>query len=65
MIGMREFEWQLLIKSFSMAIGSRRIILRSPTMNTWSVCSPTQGFYGQEAKFGNCLSIKEEELING
>ena len=30
------FEWQLLIKSFSMAMGSRRLILRSPTMNTLS-----------------------------
>ena len=38
MRGMREFEWQLLIKSFSMAMGSRRLILRSPTMNTWSDC---------------------------
>ena len=36
MRGMREFEWQLLLKSFSMAMGSRRLILRSPTMNTWS-----------------------------
>ena len=34
----KEFEWQLLIKSFSMAMGSRRLILRSPTMNTWSDC---------------------------
>ena len=33
-----EFEWQLLIKSFSMTMGSRRLILRSPTMNTWSNC---------------------------
>ena len=33
---MRELEWQLLIKSFSMAVGSRRLILRSPTKNTWS-----------------------------
>ena len=33
---MRELEWQLLIKSFSMAVGSRRLILRSPTINTWS-----------------------------
>ena len=34
--GIREFEWQwqLLIKSFSMAMGSRR----SPTMNSWSDC---------------------------
>ena len=31
---MREFEWQLLIKSFSMAMGSRR----SQTMNTWLDC---------------------------
>ena len=38
MRGMREFEWQLLIKSFSMAMGSRRLILRSPTMNTLSYC---------------------------
>ena len=38
MRGMREFEWQLLMKSFSMAMGSRRLILRSPTMNTWSDC---------------------------
>ena len=38
MRGMREFEWQLLIKLFSMAMGSRRLILRSPTMNTWSDC---------------------------
>ena len=39
MRGMREFfEWQLLVKSFSMAMGSRRLILRSPTMNTWSDC---------------------------
>ena len=38
MRGMREFEWQLLIKSFSMAMGSRRLILRSPTINTWSHC---------------------------
>ena len=36
MRGMREFEWQLLVKSFSMAVGSRRLILRSPTINTWS-----------------------------
>ena len=36
MRGMREFEWQLLIKSFSMAMVSRRLILRSPTMNIWS-----------------------------
>ena len=36
--GMREFEWQLLIKSFYMAMGSRRLILKSPTMNTWSDC---------------------------
>ena len=35
---MRELEWQLLIKSFSKAMGSRRLILRSPTMNTWSNC---------------------------
>ena len=33
-----EFERQLLIKSFSMAMGSRRLILRTPTMNTWSDC---------------------------
>ena len=33
---MREFEWQLLIKSFYMAMGSRRLILRAPTMNTLS-----------------------------
>ena len=32
---MRELEWQLLIKLFSMAVGSRRLILRSPTINTW------------------------------
>ena len=38
MRGMREFEWQMLIKSFSMTMGSRRLILRSPTMNTWSDC---------------------------
>ena len=38
MRGMREFQWQLLIKSFSVAMGSRRLILRSPTMNTWSDC---------------------------
>ena len=25
-------------KSFSMAMGSRRLILRPPTMNTWSDC---------------------------
>ena len=36
MRGMRESEWQLFIKPFSMAMGSRRLILRSPTMNTWS-----------------------------
>ena len=36
--GMREFECQLLIKSFSMAIGPRRLILRSQTINTWSDC---------------------------
>ena len=36
MRGMREFQWQLLIKSFSMAMGSRRLLLRSLTMNTWS-----------------------------
>ena len=36
MRGLKEFEWQLLIKSFSMAMGSRRLILTSPTMNTWS-----------------------------
>ena len=36
MRGMREFEWEFLIILFSMAIGSRRIILRLPTMNTWS-----------------------------
>ena len=34
MRGMRLFEWQLLIKSFFMAMGSRRLILRSPIMNT-------------------------------
>ena len=33
---MRELEWQLLIKSFSIAVGSIRLILRSPTINTWS-----------------------------
>ena len=38
MRGMREFEWQLLIKSFSMAIRSRRLTLRSATINTWSDC---------------------------
>ena len=38
MRGMKEFEWQLLIKSFSMAMESRRLILRSPTMNAWSDC---------------------------
>ena len=38
MSGMREFEWQLLIKSFSMAMESRRLILRLPTVNTWSDC---------------------------
>ena len=38
MRGMREFEWQLLIKSFSMSMGSRRLILSLPTMNTWSDC---------------------------
>ena len=38
MRGMRELEWQLLIKLFSISMGSRRLILRSPTMNTWSDC---------------------------
>ena len=38
MRGMREFEWQLVIKSFSMAMGSRRLIVRSRTMNIWSDC---------------------------
>ena len=38
MRGMREFEWQLLIKSFSMAMGSRKLVLRSLTMNAWSDC---------------------------
>ena len=38
MRGMREFEWELLIKSFYLTMGSRRLILRSPTMNTWSDC---------------------------
>ena len=38
MRGIREFEWQLLIKSFSMAMGSRRLTLRSPTVNTFSDC---------------------------
>ena len=38
MRGMSEFHWQLLIKSFSMAMESRRLILRLPIMNTWSVC---------------------------
>ena len=33
---MRELEWQSLLKSFSMAVGSRRLIVRSPTINTWS-----------------------------
>ena len=35
---MKEFGWQLLIKSFSMAMGSRRLILRSPNMSTYSDC---------------------------
>ena len=38
MSGMREFEWQLLIKSFYMTMQSRRLILGPPTMNTWSDC---------------------------
>ena len=36
MRGMREFDWQLLIKLFSMAMGPRMLILMSPTMNKWS-----------------------------
>ena len=36
--GMREFEWKLLIKTFSMAMGSRRLILRLSTMNSCSDC---------------------------
>ena len=36
MRGMREFEWQLLIKWFYMAVGSKKLILKSPTMNRWS-----------------------------
>ena len=44
MRGMREFEWQWLIKSFFMAMGSRRLILRSPTMNTWSDCEVDDKF---------------------
>ena len=45
MRGMREFEWQLLIKLFSMAMGSRRLILRSPTMNTWTDCEGNSNDY--------------------
>ena len=36
MSGMRESEWQLIIKSFSMAMASRRLIIKKPAMNTWS-----------------------------
>ena len=34
--GMREFQWHLIIKSFYVAMGSRKLILTSPTMNTCS-----------------------------
>ena len=34
--GMKELEWQLLIKPFYMAVGCRRLILRSATINRWS-----------------------------
>ena len=35
----------VVIKSFSMAMGSRRLILRLPTMNIWSDCEVYDKIY--------------------
>ena len=43
MRGMREFEWQLLIKSYSMAIGSRGLIHLQVTHNASPVTPLTIG----------------------
>ena len=65
MSGMREFEWQLLIKSLSMAMGSRRLILRWPTMNTWSDCEVDDktlfNFILKTLEFLICLVVSKHQ----
>lgn len=45
MRGVRKFDWQVFIISFSTALRSRRFILRASTMNNSQIKKFMKGFY--------------------